>query len=155
MDLMKIIEMLKGVGLGNVVIIGVVLLSLVQIAPLKLDPWGHFFGWIGKLMNGELMKEIQGVKEDLEGIHKELDASKQKEDEREANNARNRILRFDDELRRKIDHSEEFFNQILEDIDLYRSYCEAHETYPNRKADSAIQNIEQVYQQCKKENKFI
>lgn len=155
MDLMKILDSLKGVGLGNVVIIGVVLLSLVQIAPIKIDPWSRFFKWIGKLVNNDVMEEVKSIKEDLGNIHKELDETNDREERREANNTRNRILRFDDELRRKIDHSEEFFTQILDDVTFYRTYCDGHKSYPNDKADSAMQNIREVYDKCKKENKFI
>jgi len=155
MDLIKIAGMLKGVGLGNVVVIGVVLLSLIQITPLKLNPWSHFFKWVGKLINGEVMESIKGIQKDLEGVHEELDQMKSTEKRREAINCRNRILRFDDELRRKVDHSEEFFTQILEDVTTYRSYCESHKSFPNARADSAMRNIEETYSQCRKDNKFI
>lgn len=155
MDLMKILEALKGVGLGNVVVIGAVLLSLVQITPLKINPWSHFFKWMGKLINGEVMDSIKEIKDDLDGVHKELEHMKDTEEYREANNCRNRILRFDDELRRKVDHSEEFFNQILSDISFYRTFCSEHESFPNARADSAMQNIEETYHRCKSENKFI
>lgn len=51
MDLFKLAEMLKGVGLGNVLIIGVAVLSLIQITPLKIDPWSKFFKIIGKMIH--------------------------------------------------------------------------------------------------------
>ena len=155
MDLVKIWGLLEGVGLGNLVVIGVVLLSLVQVAPIKIDPWSRFFKWVGKLINGEVMTEIKAIKEDLGNVHKELDTMKKEEDIRDANNTRNRILRFDDELRRKVDHSEEFFNQALEDVSNYREFCDNNKSYPNAKADSAMKNIEETYHDCKKNNKFI
>lgn len=148
MDLMNMWQQLKGIGLGDVVVIGIVFLSLIQVTPLKLDPWSHFFKWVGKLINGDVMKEIDGLKKDV-------DEMKKHEAELEANNERNRILRFDDELRRKIDHSEEFFDQILADVSSYKKYCKEHENYPNSKAESAMKNIEDTYRRCKQENKFI
>lgn len=154
MDLMKMLDLLKGVGLGNCVVILVVLLSLIQIAPIKIDPWSRFFKCIGKMINGEVMTELKSVRDDLDGVHKELDTMKSTEERRDADAARNRILRFDDELRLKIDHSEEFFNQILDDINFYKTYCSSHD-YPNAKAESAMQNIEEVYRVCKRDNKFI
>ena len=148
MDLVKVWQQLQGVGLGNVVVIGIIVLSLIQIAPLKLDPWSHFFKWVGKIINGDVMKEIDGLKKDVNEMKKH-------EAELEANNERNRILRFDDELRRKIDHSEEFFDQILDDVSSYRRYCLQNKDYPNSKAESAMKNIEDTYRRCKQENKFI
>ena len=40
-----------------------------------------------------------------------------------ADMCRIRILRFSDELRRGVNHSEESFNNVLEDIDNYTEYC--------------------------------
>lgn len=155
MDLLEIWKILEGVGLGNIVVIAIAFLSLIQITPIKINPWSRFFKWMGKLINGEVMDSLKGVKEDLESVHKEIDNMKEKEEIREANNLRNRILRFDDELRRKVDHSEESFNQALDDVSSYLDYCGKHEGYHNAKADVAMQNIKDTYAVCKKENKFI
>ena len=60
-----------------------------------------------------------------------------------------RILRFSDELRRGVNHSEESFNNVLEDIDNYTEYCVEHEdVYINSKADAAIRNIKSVHDRC-------
>ena len=76
-------------------------------------------------------------------------------DKENADDARRNILAFDDELRRGIDHSEESFNQILEDMNFYTRYCKDHPKYENNKAVNAISHINTVYQQVKAENKFI
>lgn len=98
--------------------------------------------------NAEILKAINELKEDVEKL-------KEAREKDNADCARNRILRFDDELRRHIDHSEEFFNQIIDDTNYYESFCSTHETYPNSKAEMAIRNIRACYQQCKNDNKFI
>lgn len=155
MDILSIIDSLKEIGLGNITVLFVLFLSIVQIAPIQIDPWTTFFSWIGKTINKDVLAELKTVKEDLNGVHKELDSMKEAEEVREANAARNRILRFDDELRRKIDHSEEFWDQTLDDVTFYRSFCDSHDKYPNSKADYAMKNIEVTYHEVKKENKFI
>jgi len=155
MNLTNILNELKGVGIGNVVTIGIALLSIIQISPIKIDPWSKFFKLIGRMINGEVMDEIKSLKTDLVDVHKELDDINETSGRRDADAARNRILRFDDELRRKVDHSEEFFDQILDDITFYRKYCNEHDSYPNAKANSAMRNIETVYDICREENKFI
>ena len=98
--------------------------------------------------NAEILKAIKELKDEVN----ELKEAREKDN---ADCARNRILRFDDELRRHIDHSEEFFNQIIDDTNYYESFCSTHETYPNSKAEMAIRNIRSCYQQCKNDNKFI
>lgn len=90
----------------------------------------------------EILEEIKGVKSDLK-------EHKDEELRYRADQARTRILRFSDELRRGIKHSEESFNQVLEDIDYYEAYCDTHEkVYINSKADAAIRNIRDIHDKC-------
>ena len=156
MNLQDIVQFLKGVGLGNLIVMVGLLLSLIQIAPIKIDPWSRLFKWMGKIINGSVMEELKDIKKDLANVHAELDNVKEREEEREADSTRYRILRFDDELRQHIDHSEEHFTQILADVDKYKKYCDAHKNgYVNSKADSAMENIRTTYDDVKKYNKFI
>lgn len=96
----------------------------------------------------EILKAIADLKKDIENLKE----SKEKDN---ADAARNRILRFDDELRRHMDHSEEFFVQIIDDTNFYEAYCESHAAYPNSRAVMAIKHIRDCYQHCKNEDKFI
>lgn len=115
---------------------GVLLLIsiFVQIAPIKLNPWSQIARFIGSALNVEVMEKLEV---------------------NEANNSRYRILRFDDEIRHKTKHTQEHFNQIIEEINTYEKYCEEHPKYKNMKAVSAIENIREVYNTCKKENSFL
>ena len=76
-------------------------------------------------------------------------------DKDKADECRTRILRFGDELRRGVEHSEEFFNQILDDISDYERYCAEHPEYKNSKAVNAIAEIDKVYQRCMEKNSFL
>lgn len=97
----------------------------------------------------EILKAIAELKRDIEELKEDRKRDK-------ADHARNRILQFDDELRRHVDHSEEFFNQIIDDTNFYEGFCASHEkTYPNSKAELAIKHIRECYQKCKDEDKFI
>ena len=53
------------------------------------------------------------------------------------------------------EHSEESYNQVLEDIKHYRSFCRDNDDYENDKATNAIEHINHCYMQVKAENKFI
>ncbi|MGI6117845.1 MAG: hypothetical protein ACOYBC_05590 [Bilifractor sp.] len=85
----------------------------------------------------------------------QLAALDERMDEENADASRRRILVFDDELRRDVGHSEESYNQILDDIRSYEIYCKHHDEYKNSKAVAAISNIKETYITVKKENKFI
>ena len=90
----------------------------------------------------QIISEINEVKSEL-NKHIEND------EKHRADMSRARILRFSDELRRGISHSEESFNNILEDIDNYISYCTQHESvYINSKANAAIRNIKTTHDKC-------
>lgn len=111
-----------------------ILLTIIQFAPIKFDPWSHIARTIGRAMNVEIMEKLN---------------------ESEATDARYRILRFDDEIRHHVKHTEEHFNQILGDIDEYERYCHTHPNYKNSKAILAIQNTRRVYEKCRREKSFL
>lgn len=73
----------------------------------------------------------------------------------EATACRYRILRFNDELLHSQRHSQEHFNQILNDIEMYKLFCATHPEYKNGKAPFAIENIERVYKQQIANNDFL
>jgi hypothetical protein len=72
-----------------------------------------------------------------------------------ADTRRVRILRGSDEIKLKMRHSEEWFDQMNEDITEYEKYCESHPGYKNNKAVHAISNINSVYEKALKENDFL
>lgn len=92
--------------------------------------------------------EVQSVKQTLTE-HIATDA------EADTKQARRRIIDFADECRRGVRHSEEHFDNILEDITFYRQYCDAHPKFKNEKASHSIRFIEEIYDKCKRENGFI
>ena len=47
-------------------------------------------------------------------------------EEERARQARQRILRFSDEILFEKGHSKEHYDEILEDIDKYEAYCKEH-----------------------------
>lgn len=115
-----------------------VLLSLVQIAPVKWNPWSALAKAIGRAINAELMQELAATKTTLEK-HIQID------DERNADGHRAKILAFNTELLRGIDHTREDFIEVLAEIDQYESYCRTHPEYKNNRAKHAIANIGRVY----------
>lgn len=72
-----------------------------------------------------------------------------------ATNARTRILRFDDELINGVHHSKEYFQQTLEEIDLYERYCEKHPDYKNSACVLAVEHIRHTYAKLLEERAFI
>ncbi len=126
---------------------GTLIAAVVSIAVTIFGSAG-FWQWMSDRSKG-------GVRASIDALRKDIDKMKASEDEREANNARRRILRYNDELKRDVEHSLEYFNDILSDIDYYERYCEAHHDYQNSKATLAIENVRRCYRICTEKNSFL
>ena len=107
-----------------------------------------FWQWVSNQGNKEIKAEVKKIRVEF-GELKEADELK------EIRNARRRILRFNDELINHVKHSREYFDDILEDVTAYESYCRENPDFRNGKAALAIENIERVYRECMKEGKFL
>lgn len=125
-----------------------VLLTLVQITPVKIRPWSTIAKAIGRAVNADVLREIDDVKT---GLRNHI----QTDDERNADEHRARILRFNNELLRDIPHTREEFIEVLNDIDHYERYCKAHPDYENNRAVHAIANIGRVYDERLQKHDFL
>lgn len=135
--------------------IAVAVLTLVQVVPVKINPWSCIARSIGKALNKDMMDKLESVQDDVKDLGNKHSNLEHRMDKDKADDCRTRILRFGDELRRGVEHSEEFFNQILDDISDYKHYCTEHPEYKNDKAVNAIAEIEKVYQRCMEKNSFL
>lgn len=132
-----------------------VLLTLVEIAPVKVNPWSRLAKAFGRAINADVLKELEEVKEGQKRTQEKLDSHIRIDDERNADAHRTRILQFNNELLREIMHTREDFIEILAEIDFYEKYCEAHENYQNNRAVCAIENIKRVYMERLQKHDFL
>lgn len=112
--------------------------SLLQIAPIRVDPWSWLGKRLGRALNGEVLDK-------LERLERRMDKMEQQDERDKMATARIRILRFGDECTRGVSHSEEHFNQVLDDINAYERYCNGHPEYKNAKAVLTIARIKDIY----------
>lgn len=140
---MELAELLKNGG-GVILVI----LTLVQISPIKVNPWNAIARWVGKAINGEVLDK-------LESVERRMNEHIKADDERDADMHRARILQFNTELLRDIKHTEEDFTEILYNIDCYERYCKEHPEYQNNRAVHAIANIGRVYDERLEKHDFL
>ena len=125
-----------------------ILLTLIQIAPIKINPWTALARAIGRAINKDVLTK-------LDETRKILDEHIKTDDARNADLHRSKILQFNNELLRDIPHTREDFIEILAEIDFYEKYCDTHPEYENNKAILAIENIKRVYKKCTDEGTFL
>lgn len=117
-------------------IIGAV--TLIQIAPIKIDPWSAALGWVRKTILG-------GIDTKLDNIARKVDALEEQAKEDKALQARTEILRFADEVYQQERHSKEFFDEVLQAIDHYEKYCNEHPGFKNNRTVMSAARIREIY----------
>lgn len=133
----------------------VLLLTLIQITPIKIDPWSAIAKAIGRSLNGDVLKKLDTLEEGQKENRRKLDDHIRVDDSRNADMHRARILQFNTGLLRGDRHTHEDFIDILAEIDFYERYCDEHHEYENNRAVLAIENIERVYRKCMSDNDFL
>lgn len=137
---MSIKELLAGGG-GLLL----VAMTLIQIAPIKVNPWSAIARAIGRAINKDVLDGLAEVRADQKETRRVLDDHIKVDDTRNADAHRARILQFNNELLRDIPHTQEDFIEILEEIDFYEKFCKEHPDYQNNRCTHAIANIGRVY----------
>lgn len=132
---------LAGVG-------GIVVVTIIQNLSKTYKPWTWLAKQFGKAINSEMLEKLDDLDKKVEKIDSESNKEK-------ALAARRRILRTADECRVKVKHSEEYFNNVLEDISFYKDYCNDNPKFENEKAVIAISIIEKAYRHAHETNDFL
>lgn len=122
--------------------------GLVQVSPIKWNPWSSLARAIGRAINKDIIDRVNSVEKDVKAL-------RDQEDEREAKSHRMRILRFGDEIRHHQLHSAEHYNDVLQDISDYEAYCNRHPEFKNQKAKATIKLITDAYAEHMMKNDFL
>nr|WP_325304902.1 hypothetical protein [uncultured Dysosmobacter sp.] len=123
-------------------------MTLIQIAPIKLNPWSALAKAIGRAINGEVIAKVDRLERELLGM-------KENQEERDAISCRARILHFGDETIHGVRHTKEHFDQILRDITTYERYCDDHPNFENNTTVLTSQRIKDIYEDCLKTKDFL
>ena len=107
-------------------------------------------------------KTQESIKQTTEAIEKRVDKLQSSFDTHvkdyeaaKASSQRYRILRFYDEVCEGRKHSESHFEDILQDIDEYETYCDTHPKFKNNRGHVAMEYIKTIYSKIKAEGGFL
>jgi len=151
-----VLNLTFGQILGWAAGIFVILSAFVEITPIKINPISSFLAWIGKKTSQNVLDKVDELNKDIKVLAKKVDEIEAADDEREAITRRVRILRFGDELRAgQPRHSQEGYDQVLDDIDFYERYCHDHPMFKNNKTKVTTKMIIDAYQKAIDDNDFL
>lgn len=156
---MSVLSELAKIPIGSYATWGAVILvaatGLVQIAPIKINPWSAAASAIGRAINKDVIAKVEKLEDEITEMRRVGEKRRNEEDERNAKEARRRILRFGDEVRHGQRHSKEHCDEIILDITDYEHYCATHPDFKNQKAQSTIKLLVKEYERCLAENDFL
>lgn len=125
-----------------------ILMSIIQIAPIKINPWTKFAKWIGRIFTGDIADKVDNIEE-------KLDQHIRESDERDLRQRRESILDFASAIAAdKRRYSKEQYEQMLHECDDYLMYCE-RKKFKNAVAEESIGLIRDRYSERLAENSFL
>ena len=84
-----------------------VLLTLLQLAPIKINPWSAIAKAFGRAINSEVLEKVGKLESELQCVRSGMAEEK-------AVNCRARILRFGDECLHGERHTKDHFDNVTE-----------------------------------------
>ena len=124
---------------GWAVVLLIILFSLIQISPVKLNPWDNILGWLGKKINGEIAKRIEKLEKQVRDMW--------------INDHRHMILTFARECREEIKHSPDEWTNVLNVAEEYEKYVDENQI-TNGIITQDTEYIRRLYQEMSREHRI-
>ena len=124
---------------GGALLVFFLLLSLVQISPIKINPWDTILKWLGKKLNG-------GVEDHMDCLQKQVR-------DLWINSHRHSILTFARECRSGVVHDSDEWYNILNICEEYSTFC-AEYSVQNGIVRENTRYIRELFQQLAREHRL-
>lgn len=149
--------MLRSIGMDikDLATLTVLGMTVIQVTPIRINPWSWLLSRLGRAVNHEIYDMFGDMKTDMEGIKRHQRHLEETLDERDAISSRVRIVRFGDEISHGLEHSQESFFQVLDDIDHYEDYCSSHPGFINNRTVMTTRLIKETYKKRLEKGDFI
>lgn len=132
---------------GNWIPVGIILSLVVDISPIKINPWKSFLKWLGQAITADVMKEIREIK----ATQKEQQATI---DENEKDRIRYEVLDFANSCRRGVHHTKDEFEHIISLHSKYERLLKKTND-ENGVFTEEYKYILEIYHECQREDKFV
>lgn len=134
-EMINISEMTGATGL--IVALIVILMTIIQIAPIKINPWDFLLGWIGDRLNSHIIKKVDSLDAKLtEHVEESRDGSIKRK--------RARILQFVEDGMGGKRYTKEAFDFMIMECDEYEEYIKKYGR-KNGVIEASIKEIRRRY----------
>lgn len=135
MSIYDFVTQIGGANLVMIIILGVS--SLIEIAPIKINPISWFLSKLGNTLNKDL-------KEEIDSVSKKLDNHIKESQEETARKWRNDILNFCNAELNHQRHTKEQWDEVIPSCTAYEKFCQKN-GIDNDKAKKAIAELNRRY----------
>ena len=143
---MNLQQIVSNLGGGGISVILFVLLTLVEVTPIKINPWSGVLNWIGRKANGDLYNAVKGLTTDVEKLKKDFEV-------KNANDLRWSILGFANSCKKGERHSSEEWQHAVDQMAFYEDYVEKHDI-TNGVITEDTKYLRELYRKISIENDF-
>lgn len=151
-SLISLVDLKEGVSITGFLLI--ILLTAIQITPIKWNPWDSILTWLGKKLNAGVKKEVDDLKDSLKEVEKKLDDHITESKVKDLKDTRRDILDFCSSCMNGQRHTQEQFRFVIKKCDDYELYVESSRI-KNGEITSAIKEIRRRYDKHIQMNDFL
>ena len=137
--------------IGWVIVIGA---SIIQVAPIKVNPWDWILGGIGKRLNKAINERMDAIEKKQSEFESKFDIYVTEQRKKDLDDKRSQILQFCNECMLHKRHTQEQFRFVIRLCDEYEKYIEDNKL-KNGEISDAIDQIREIHRKCLAENSFL
>ena len=138
-----IIEAIKQDGAGWAVII-LLVMTIIQISPIKLDPWTKIANFIERSLNRIVIEKLEKVDKKVDSVEEKLNNHILESESAALQQKRSDILSFGSSIISGKNYNKEKFDFMIRCCDEYEKYCHENKVV-NGVADATIREIRRIY----------
>ena len=124
MEILQLWNELSAIAHTGIIGLMIILAGMIKIPKMELNIWNSLGRVIGRSVNGEVMKQVSDMNLKVNNIQGEVQTIQKEAELERVRQARQCILRFNDEILFDKRHSKEHFDEILDDITTYEEFSE-------------------------------
>lgn len=120
--------------------------TLIQIVPIRIDPWTYILKWVGGVING-------GVKIQIAALDHKIDSNQRMAEEERAEDMRWDIREFAEGCKHGEHHTKEEWRHIIAQMERYEAYVTKYDI-SNGVIKEETKYLRRLYEERNNKNDF-